>query len=38
MYTLLYVKYIINKSLLYRIGDDTQYLVITYNGKEYEKE
>ena len=36
-YTLLYKKYI-NKDLLYSIGNYIQYLVITYNGKESEKE
>ena len=34
MYTLLYTKYIINKDLLYRTGNSTQYSVITYMGKE----
>ena len=37
-YTLLYVKQITNKDLLYSTGNYIQYLVITYNGKEYEKE
>ena len=27
-----------NKILFYSIGNNTQYLVINYNGKEYEKE
>ena len=36
-YTLLYVKQI-NKDLLYSTGTYIQYLVITYNGKEPEKE
>ena len=34
MYTLLYIKEITNKDLLYSIGNYIQYLVITYNGKE----
>ena len=38
VYTLLYIKYIINKDLLYRTGNSTQYSVITYMGKESEKE
>ena len=37
-YTLLYIKQINNKDLLYRTGNYTQYLVITHNGKESEKE
>ena len=37
-YTLLYVKQTINKDLLYSTGNYIQYLVITYNGKESEKE
>ena len=37
-YTLLYVKWITKKDLLYSTGDSTQYLVITYIGKESEKE
>ena len=37
MYTLLYIKEITNKDLLYSIGNYIQYLVITYNGKESEK-
>ena len=35
-YTLLYVKYINNKDLLYSTGKCVQYLVINYNGKESE--
>ena len=35
--TLLYIKFI-NKDLLYSTGNYIQYLVITYNGKESEKE
>ena len=27
-----------NKDLLYSIGNNIQYLIINYNGKEYEKE
>ena len=37
-YTLLYIKEINNKDLLYNTGNCIQYLVITYNGKESEKE
>ena len=33
-YTLLYIK-MINKDLLYSTRNCTQYLVITYKGKEY---
>ena len=36
--TLLYIKQINNKDLLYSTGNYIQYLVITYNGKESEKE
>ena len=36
-YTLLYIKQINNKDLLYSTGNYTQCLVITYNGKESEK-
>ena len=35
--TLLYIKQVNNKDLLYSTGNYIQYLVITYNGKEYEK-
>ena len=35
-YTHYYI-YKINKDLLYSTGNYIQYLVITYNGKEYEK-
>ena len=35
-YTLLYVKWI-NKNLLYSTENHIQYLVIIYNGKEFEK-
>ena len=38
MYTLLYLKRITNKDLLYSIGNAAQYLVITYMGKEFDKE
>ena len=37
VHTLLYIKQVINKDLLYSTGNSTQYLKITYNGKEYEK-
>ena len=36
-YTLLYIKQISNKDLLYSTGNYTQYFVITYKGKESEK-
>ena len=35
---LLYIKWIINKDLLYSTGNSTQYFVITYKGKDSEKE
>ena len=38
MYTLLYIKQITNKDLLYSTGNYTQYFAITYMGKESEKE
>ena len=38
IYTLLYIKYITNKDLLYSTENYTQYFVITYMGKESEKE
>ena len=38
MYTLLYLKQITNKDLLYSTGNSAQYSVITYMGKESEKE
>ena len=38
IYTLLYVKYRTNKDLLYSTGNYSQYFVITYTGKESEKE
>ena len=37
-YKLLYIKQINNKVLLYSTGNYIQYLVITHNGKGYEKE
>ena len=37
-YTVLGIKQINNKDLLYRLGNSIQYLVITYNRKEPEKE
>ena len=36
IYTLLHIKQITNKDLLYSTGNSTQYFVITYKGKEYE--
>ena len=38
IYTLLDIKYIINKDLSYSTGNSAQYSVITYTGKESEKE
>ena len=38
VYTLLYIKQITNKDLLYSTGNYTQYFVITYKGKESDKE
>ena len=37
-YTLLYVKQVTNKDLLYSTGNSTQYSVMTYVGKESKKE
>ena len=37
MYTLLYLKHITNKDLLYSTGNYTQYFVIIYKEKESEK-
>ena len=37
-YKLLYIKQINNNDLLYSTGNYIQYLIITYNGKEYERE
>ena len=38
IYTLLYIKQVINKDLLYSTGNSTQYSVMTHLGKESEKE
>ena len=38
IYTLLYIRKIASKDLLYNIGNYTQYFVITYKGKESEKD
>ena len=38
IHTLLCIKQITNENLLYSTGNCVQYLVITYNGKEFEKE
>ena len=38
MYTLLYIKLISNKDLLYSLGKSSQYSVIAYMGRESEKE
>ena len=38
IYTLLYIKQVTNKDLLYSIGNPTQYFVMTYTGKESKKE
>ena len=38
IYTLLYVKQIINKDVLDSTGNSTQYSLITYMAKESEKE
>ena len=37
IYTLLYIKYITNKNLLYSTGNSTQYSVLAYLGKESKK-
>ena len=37
MYTLLYLKWITNKDLLYNTGNLAQYYVTTYMGKEIRK-
>ena len=37
IYTVLYIKQITNKDLLYSRGKYTQYFVITYKGEESEK-
>ena len=38
IYTLLYIKQITNKDLLYSTGNYAQYLIIIYKGKESEKD
>ena len=38
IYTLLYIKQITNKDLLYSTGNSTKYSVMTYMGKETKKE
>ena len=38
IYTLLYIKQITNKNLLYSTGNSTQYSVMTYRGNESKKE
>ena len=38
MYTVLYIKQVSTRDLLWSTGKCTQYTVITYNGKESEKE
>ena len=38
IYTLLYIKQIINKDLVYSTGNSTQYSVITDMGKDSDKE
>jgi len=38
IYTLLYLKQITNKDLLYSTGNSAKYSRITYMGKEFEKE
>lgn len=38
IHTQLYIKQIIDKDLLYGLGDSTQYSVVTYMGGESEKE
>ena len=38
IYTLLYIKQITNKNLLYSTGNSTQYSVMTYMEKESKKE
>ena len=37
IYTLLYIKQIANKNLLYSTGNSTQYSVMAYMGKESKK-
>ena len=38
LYTLLYLKWITNKDLLYSTGNSAQYSIMTYRGKESKKE
>ena len=38
IYTLLYIKQITNKDLLYSTGNYAQYIIIIYKGKESEKD
>ena len=38
IYTLLYIKQITNKDLLYSTGNSTQYSVMAYMGKDSKKE
>ena len=38
IYTLLHIKQVTNKDLLYRIGNSTQFSVMAYMGKESKKE
>ena len=38
IYTLLYIKQITNKDLLYSTGNSTQHSVMAYTGKESKKE
>ena len=38
IYTLLYIKQITNKDLMYNTGNSTQYSVMTYMGKESKKD
>ena len=38
IYTLPFIKQVNNKDVLYNTGNYIQYLIITYNGKESEKE
>ena len=37
MYTLLYLKWVINRDLLYSTGNSAQYSVMAYMGKESKK-
>ena len=37
IYTLLYIKQITNKDLLYSTGNSTQYFIMAYMGKNLEK-